>query len=636
MGGHRRGRHPRHHVLALILTLTQYAYLYGMTTTMTRASQISFLCTLLLCFTASESRTQGFFEFEYEVERLAGPINSEANDYAPIESSAGDRLFFTSYRDEGTIGEADIYQLSRPSGTPSGEWGRLLNPGSPFNTEGNDGSVALLRNDELIIFATEGRADGEGSTDLFIGRQQNGRVTSIRSLGSAINTEWWESQPAISADEKHLYFVSDRPGGEGKEDIWRATRSGEDADGFPLWSTPINLGPRVNTSGGERSPTLTLDGATLYYASDGLPGFGGYDIYMTTRTGEVWSDPANLGSIINSSRDDLFFFAPRNDHPFYFASARSGGRGGLDIYGGSPNVFGTGLFALTVTMTDDRGVAVAGEGVVVDSERGDTIARVATTTSRESATVHLPAGRSYRVIGRSAGIAQQKELPPGTAGRAERVDFRFGAISLQRIDLSDYTIPFFVTGYYRPNTAANLEELFELREGLLKPAGYVEDFPRGSSAHRQYREWSNDVEAMFSSVRAILLENIIPRFTATARDGDVLEIQVTGYTDPQAFEGVYHDRTATFYHQGKETEVAKGATITNLELSGLRAFYTTIHLNALLGEGTTEGAELFRRLRNEGSLRFVPMAGDVATDSRGTPFETQRRITVVVDVVRGG
>lgn len=579
------------------------------------------------------SGAQGFFEFDYEIRTLSGEINSPENDYAPVESATGERIFFTSYRSEGTIGEADIYQMSRPANSPEAPWSRLLNPGSPFNTIGNDGSVALFREDQLIIFATEGRDDGLGSTDLFVGRIENGRVSSIRSLGATINTKHWESQPAITADENHLYFVSDRPGGEGKEDVWMATKTGEDRAGFPLFSDPVNLGPTVNTKGRERSPTVTLDGQTLYYASDGLQGFGGFDIYMTTRLQEVWSEPANLGSIINSGRDDLFFFAPRNDHPFYFASSRKGGRGGLDIYSGTPNVFGAGLFRLALSMTDEKGNPVAGVGLVVDTKTGDTVARITTTTARSDYQVQLPANRLYRVVGRSGGMTQEKALPATAPGENATVSFRFGGISLERIDLSDYTIPFFVTGYYRPNTATNLEELFGLRDGILKSAGYIEDFSRGSSLHRQYTEWGEDVETMFAKVRSELLSNIIPRFHATAGPGDVLEIQVTGFTDPQAFEGTYLDETATFMRGGREMEVAKGSTITNLELSGLRAYFSAIDLNAYLGEGSSEDANLFRRLRNEGRLRFVPIAGDVATDSRGTPFETQRRITVVVDVV---
>lgn len=602
---------------------------------MTRARRTFILCTLLLPLLIGRSGAQGFFEYDYEIRTLTGEINSEANDYAPVESSTGERLFLTSYRPDGSIGEADSYQMTRPSNSPDAPWSRLLNPGSPFNTEANDGSVALFREDRLIVFATEGRDDGVGSTDLFIGTIENGRVGSIRPLGATINTKHWESQPAITQDENTLYFISDRPGGEGKEDIWMATKSGEDPDGFPLWSEPVNLGPAVNTKGRERSPTVTLDGQTIYFATDGLPGFGGYDIYMTTRRQGIWSEPANLGSIINSDEDDVFFFAPRNDHPFYFASSRTGGRGGLDIYSGTPNVFGVGLIRLELSMTDGKGNPVAGVGLVMDMETGDTVARITTTAAREEYAVQLPANRDYRVLGQSGGVTQEEMLPPTAPGENATVSFRFGEVSLERIDLSDYTIPFFVQGYYRPNTVTNLEELFGLRNGVLKPAGYIEDFPRESSTHKQYIAWGNDVEAMFASVRSSLLNNIIPRFNATAGPDDVLEIQVTGYTDPQPFEGIYHDDRATFFQGGREVEVVKGSTITNLELSGLRAFFTTGHLDGYLSQGSSENTDLFRRLRNQGRIRFVPIAGDVATDERGTPFETQRRITVVVDVVKG-
>lgn len=600
-----------------------------------RVSRLVVVGIALLLVGAVVGSAQGFFEFDYEVSPLGGDVNSGENDYAPVESVDGERLFFTSYRSNGSIGEADIYQMSRPGGTPGGSWTRLMNPGSPFNTKRNDGSAALFRQDKMMIFATEGRSDGLGSTDLYAAKIENGRITTIRTLGSGINSENWESQPAISPDENTLYFVSDRDGGQGKGDIWMATKSGEDSDGFPTWSNPVNLGPEVNSRKDERSPSIALDGRTLYFASNGHDGFGGYDIYMAGYRNGVWSNPANLGSIINSSRDDLFFFAPRSDHPFYFSSARSGGAGELDIYSGTPNVFGRGLFQMTLNMVDDAGNGVDGIAYVIDQKSGDTISRIQTNSGRADYVVYLPAGRSYRVVGISNGITQERRLADVSPEESEIVRLLFGKLTLERIDLSNYSIPFFVTGYYRPNTAEVLEDLFSLKQGVLKPAGYVEEFARYSDEHKRYSAWAKDVDAMFSTVRQQMLENILPRFAATAAENEVLEIRVTGYTDPQPFEGIYYEsREATYLDRsGASQRVTQGSTITNRELSGLRAFYSVEQLDKMLAEAPAALSDLYKRLKGEGRIRYVAVAGDVATNRNGERFETQRRITVVLEPV---
>ncbi len=580
--------------------------------------------------------SQGFFEYDYDVSPMGVEVNSGENDYAPVETSDGGQVYFTSGREEGSLGKADIYRMSRSGPGEGAKWGRLMNPGSPFNTDGDDGSLALFREDRMIVFATEGRSDGAGSTDLYVARFDRGRLSDIRSLGATINSEKWESQPAISPDERYLYFVSNRPGGLGGGDIWVAEKVGEDADGFPLWGHPVNLGPDVNTKKEERSPTLALDGRTLYFASTGWKGFGGYDIYMTLRDDGAWSTPVNLGSIINSSEDDLFFFAPRNDQPFYFASARNGGAGGLDIYNGTPNVFGRGLFRLTLNLLDNRQNGLDGTGYVLDSESGDTVSRILTVSAREDYVVHLPAGRSYEVIGVTQdGLEQRQHLGAVEPNGAEQVDLIFGARGLngsEQIDLGAYTIPFFVTGYYRPNTTENLEELFDRREGDLKAATYIEQFDRYTPQHQQYTTWGRQVEDMFAEVRYRFLDDLLPRFAATAASDEVLEIRVTGYADPQTFTGSYYEPgTISFVDTRSTTHtITSGDRITNLELSGLRAHYSTLHIDELLSTGP-EGS-LYRRLRSEGRIRYVAVAGDVATDVEGERFEVQRRIGVEVGI----
>ena len=119
--------------------------------------------------------------------------------------------------------------------------------------------------------------------------------------GSPLNSPYWESQPSISADGQTLYFVSNRPGGFGKMDIW-ISRMTEDSG----WGEPENAGPVINTAGDEMSPFIHFDGKTLYFSSNGRPRIGGLDLFRTEYDFvNGWSEPENLGYPINTQFDEM-------------------------------------------------------------------------------------------------------------------------------------------------------------------------------------------------------------------------------------------------------------------------------------------------------------------------------------------
>ena len=135
-------------------------------------------------------------------------------------------------------------------------------------------------------------------------------------------------QASLTPDGKTMYFVSDMPGGFGGTDIYKVRRN---ADGS--WGSPENLGKTINTEGNEMFPYYDQKGGYLFYSSNGLPGLGGLDIFVSkVRKGGGYTTPLNLGTPINSNKDD-FSFIYKEDGSGFLSSNRSGGKGDDDIYG---------------------------------------------------------------------------------------------------------------------------------------------------------------------------------------------------------------------------------------------------------------------------------------------------------------
>lgn len=156
------------------------------------------------------------------------------------------------------------------------------------------------------------------------------------SLGPVVNSEFVEFLPAISTRGLSLYLTTNRPGGFGGDDIWVSRR---ERRGGP-WGPPINLGLKINTGFAESAPALSRDGHWLFFATNRPGGAGGNDIWVSwrahTRDDFGWQPPVNLGGGMNSAFNDFVGSYVENDKigfpHLYFISNRPGGVGGLDIY----------------------------------------------------------------------------------------------------------------------------------------------------------------------------------------------------------------------------------------------------------------------------------------------------------------
>lgn len=590
------------------------------------------LWTSLLPAGHQSATAQGFFQYDFTISLLKGEINSAENDYAPVLSPDGTLLYFTSSRKEGSTGKADHFVVPR-SGT---EWGPVVNAGTPLNTSSDDGSITFHPGGGFAIVAADDREGSIGKTDLYFGLMRDGNVVEVRNLGEAINSRHWEAQPSLSSDGTTLYFASDRPGGQGGTDIWMCRAIDRHPDRTPIWGPAENLGPTINTPGDERSPFIAEDGSTLFFATDEREGYGGFDLYASIIELGEWGEPVNLGPQINSDADEMFFSASAGGRSFFFASTRPGGRGKLDIHAGTPNIFTAGNYHITFNVVDSTDRPLPGVVTIADPATGDTVATFITSIGLLDYVRHLPAGRPYRVTATVPGRPPRVvDLEPGVANETRRLRLTFNTFTTAEFDLAKYNIPFFVSGYYRPNISTNLEALFALREGSLKRATYIEPFSPGSRKHREYRAYARIVDTVFGSIYRQAVDEIFPRFSQQALADDVLEIRVTGLADPQPFVGTFlENETVTFQDTtGAVHTVMPGSRITNFELSGLRAWYSAQLLDRLFGLATQEGKLEYEQLKQAGKIRLVAIGGIVANS--GANYQAQRRISIEI-VRRGG
>ena len=282
---------------------------------------------------------------------LGPAVNSADSDFGPIVTADGKTLYFTSTR-EGGQGYQDIWVSRREAG---GEWSRALNLGAPINTEYNEGPDSLSVDEKTMFFTRCDKIGSPGICDIYTASWDKEKKvwTGITNLGEGVNTQYNDTNASISHDGKTLYFVSDRPveeDGPKNWDIFRSTLK----DG--KWAKAERLPAPINTPDNEIHVMIHPDNETLYFCSDGHKGLGGSDAFMSKIKDGVYGEPVNLGDVINTSGDDIYFTIPASGDLAYLASDRSGTLGMEDIYS----------VPIPMAPTESKGVVIV-RGVVADA-----------------------------------------------------------------------------------------------------------------------------------------------------------------------------------------------------------------------------------------------------------------------------
>lgn len=219
----------------------------------------------------------------------------------------------------------NIY-LAEKKDTSGFEKPKVLN--SERSTRFNNGPLCLAPNGKTIYFTSEVETgkiaenkNYKNHSGIFIADLNGSDLGPIHPF-KYNDTQYDLGQPSISADGKYIFFASDKPGGNGKSDLYYCEFVNGD------WSAPVNLGTKVNSSSSENYPYMHPSGR-LYFTSDRPGGFGGLDVYYTTLNHGTWDTPVLLPEPINSASDDFAFVAETDLQKGYFASSR---RNEDDIY----------------------------------------------------------------------------------------------------------------------------------------------------------------------------------------------------------------------------------------------------------------------------------------------------------------
>lgn len=252
---------------------------------------------------------------------LGDTINFLKAQYFPVLTADGATLIFTGLTESK---EENIYITHRQKEG----WDVPEEISKAINTVNNEGTCSVSADGRTLVFTACNRQDGFGSCDLYISHKQGNDWSTPVNMGEPINTREWDSQPSLSADGHTLYFASDRRGGLGKRDIWVSQLTGPNK-----WSEPKNMGPVINTSDEENAPFIHANGRTLFYSTNGLPGMGGMDIFLTQRMDTTWAVPQNLGYPINTVSDQVGMFIASDGKRAYYSDDQSHQRkGGSLLY----------------------------------------------------------------------------------------------------------------------------------------------------------------------------------------------------------------------------------------------------------------------------------------------------------------
>jgi outer membrane protein OmpA-like peptidoglycan-associated protein len=248
----------------------------------------------------------------YRQRPLSDTVNCFAMQYFPVLTADQRHLIFTRRLSNDPNDDEDLVIATKAS---NGQWAKPVSISKNINTRLNEGTCSISADGRKLIMTSCTGREGIGSCDLYESHKVGDEWSEPKNLGPNVNSPSWESQPSLSADGRTLYFISDRRSGYGRRDIWVSHM-----DESGKWTKAVNAGKPINSQFDEMSPFIHVNNKVLYYASNGLPGFGGYDIYYVERKDSAgWSAPQNFGAPVNTHEDQFSLFITADGNRGYYS-----------------------------------------------------------------------------------------------------------------------------------------------------------------------------------------------------------------------------------------------------------------------------------------------------------------------------
>ena len=475
-------------------------------------------------------------------------ITYAKDDYSMVIFSSS-REGCTGGKISGVTGEY-YCDLFRSRVDRKGKWSEPVPLEANINTDLEEGMPCTNKKCNTLYF-TSFREDKNKNMvcKIFCSVKENAEWADPTELNLAPDTVA-VGHPAISSDELTLIFVADMSGGYGGKDLWKTTRANKSAE----WGKPVNMGPAINTPGDEMFPFIHPDG-TLYFSSNGHPGMGGLDIFKAVETNSGWK-VENMKYPINSSSDDFSICFEAEMERGYFCSNRSP-RGDDDIYQfWLPPI----EFTLTGVVRNGKTDAIiAGAEVNLIGSDGTNI--TAKTETDGSYNFNLSPNADYRIVVKRGGFLNSKDKTT-TKGLTDSEQLKVN-IDLQpddrRMDLDGIEYEF-NSAKLKPSSIASLEELVEIlndNQNITIEIG----------SHADYRG-SDEANMKLSEARA---KSVVDFLTTYGIDRERLSSKGYGETMPK--------------------EVDKGLLKTLIEKRGINASF--------LKDGDILTEQFIKRLTDE-------------------------------------
>jgi outer membrane protein OmpA-like peptidoglycan-associated protein/tetratricopeptide (TPR) repeat protein len=437
---------------------------------------------------------------DFVIENLGPNINSKYPEYVPSVSADEHVLIFTSRRDNSTGGELDpgdneyyedIYISYKDE---NGKWKVPENLGTNVNTALHDANIGLSPDGhKLFIYRADFAKTNAG--DIYISTLEGKTWSAPVKMQDHINSKDWEPSATISADEKTIFFTSNRDGGFGGTDIYSAKLK---ADGH--WEEPVNMGATINTKYDEDAPYIHPDNKTLFFSSRGHKSMGGFDIFTTQYNEEKkeWSAPENAGYPINTADDDIYFICSADGTKGYFSSWRADSYGEKDLYvihrpGGSSNV----IVLKGNIYNKETSLPLGSDITITNNETHEVVGKFKSNSLTGRYTLVLPHGKNYGISVKSDGYVFYSEnfnMPEGNPFFEVKKDVYLEPIKVGSTIVLKNIFFDFDKATLRPESKTELENLYtfltEHGEVKVELSGYTD-----SAGDEKYNKKLSDKRA---------------------------------------------------------------------------------------------------------------------------------------------